>query len=167
MSGRTKKRNTSPPNTKKSDVNTSLLQKRSKSSIVANGRNVFQKFNNKPCPKVDEWFFLIAKKNAMSTVQKFFHVVNEIKPGGKSQLGKKLAALEEKELGSCNTCGNALGFKGGGTSNQRNHLKNNHSLCLSSATTQQGGTSKQQSSIKFHMSQGLLKHGRTCQGKHL
>ena len=103
MSGRTKKRNTSPPNTKKSDVNTSLLQKRSKSSIVANGRNVFQKFNNKPCPKVDEWVFLIAKKNAMSTVWKFFHVVNEIKQGGKSQLGKKLAVLEEKswDIATC------------------------------------------------------------------
>ena len=96
MSGRTKKRNIGPANAKNLDVNTLLLQKISKLSNAANDKNISQKFTNKPYKKVDGWFFLIAKKNAMSTVWKFSHVVNEIKTGGKSQLGKKLAALEAK-----------------------------------------------------------------------
>ena len=86
MSGKTKKRSTSTDNSKNSDVNTLLLQKRSKSSNASNDRNIFQQFTNKPCPKVDEWVSLIAKKNEISTVWKFFHVVNEIKPDRKSQL---------------------------------------------------------------------------------
>ena len=109
MSGRTKKDTISPDNGKKPDVNTLLLQKRSESSNAANDRIFLQQFTNAPRPKVDEWFSLIANKNAMSTLWKFFHVVNEIKQGGKSQLGKKLAALEAKELGWCNMCGDVLG----------------------------------------------------------
>ena len=65
---------------------------------------------------------------------------------------KKLVALEAKELGCRNMCGDVLGCKGGTTSNLRNHLKNNNSLDLSSTTTQQRGTIKQKSSIEFHMS---------------
>ena len=79
----------------------------------------------------------------------------------------KLAVLEAKVLGCWNASGDALEWKGGATSNLRNHLKNNHSLDLSHTTTQQWGTIKQQSSFKFHIRQWLLKHGRACQGKHL
>ena len=62
MSERTKKRNISTANAKNLEVKTLLLQKRSKLSNAANDRNIFQQFTNKPCQKVDEWFFLIAKK---------------------------------------------------------------------------------------------------------
>ena len=133
-------------------MNTLLLQKRSKSSDDANDRNILQKFTNKPCPKVDEWLSLIAKKNAMSNVWKFFSCGELNKTRWKVSARKKLVALEAKELGCRNMCGDVLGCKGGTTSNLRNNLKNNHSLDLSSTTTQQRGTIKQQSSIDFHMS---------------
>ena len=96
MNGKTKKRNISPANSKNSDVNTLLLQKISKLSNAFNDENIFQQFTNKPCQKFDEWFSLIPKKNAMSTVWKFFHAVNEIKSGGKSQLGIFLQPWRQK-----------------------------------------------------------------------
>ena len=96
MSAITKKRKKSPAKAKNLDVNTLLLQRRSKLCNTANDESIYLPFINKPCQKNDKWFSLIAKKNATSTVWKFYHVVNEIKPGGKSQLGKKFKPWRQK-----------------------------------------------------------------------
>ena len=78
MSAITKKRKIRPVEAKHLDVNTLLLQRRSKLSNTANDERIFLPYINKPCQKNDKWFSLIAKKNATSTVWKFYHVVNEI-----------------------------------------------------------------------------------------